>query len=315
MRDQSQRLVAAMDIGSNSVRLLLAKVEPGGQPVTLHKQAVITRISEGMTRSGYLSEEAMLRTLDAITVLQEKAHQMQAQALYCFGTAALREAGNRDVFLQRVKQSTGLDIDVLSADMEARVGFIGAQRRGAMGVIDIGGGSTELAVGADGQVAVALSLKMGAVRALERYPIGIGQPDALTLEAMNQWASHLLKQGAQGVLGAHRAMQGVVWCGMGGTITTLAAMCMRLQTFDSAKVQGYLLTYPAVERLYKRMTELTLERRRTLPGLQSERADIIIGGVTILIQFMRYMDIKELHVSQSDNLEGYLRYKLPEKKV
>jgi exopolyphosphatase / guanosine-5'-triphosphate,3'-diphosphate pyrophosphatase len=308
MENQTRR-VAAIDVGSNSVRLMIAEIGLGGAIGQVMKELVMTRIYEGSMHTGKLSDVAVERTLAAINILKEKARQAGAAPLYCFATAAVREAKNRDEFLARALKETSMEIEVLDEEAEGRVGFIGTQETGPRGALDIGGGSTEIAVGIDQAVHCSISLKLGAVRALEKYPLG-NTADAFTLEAMRQWAATILHRDGSEAREASRSLTGVRWAGIGGTITTLAAMELKLAKYDSKRVQGYSLTRPSVEKMLARLAQMPLEKRRQMTGLQPERADIIIGGVVILLEFMLYMGVEQLFVSDKDNLEGYLAYKL-----
>ena len=304
--------VAAIDVGSNSVRLMIGELSEQGTLKCIRKELVTARIYEGLARSGKLSDMAMDRALSAISILRDKARDAGAGALYCFATAAVREARNREDFVARARKETGMDVDVLSEEDEARVGFVGTMELGPRGALDIGGGSTEIAVGLDSDVRYGVSFKLGAVRALEKYPLG-DVADGLTLEAMRQWiAGVLAREGAAAREAAGQLNVGH-WTGIGGTITTLAAMDLKLAKYDSARVQGHAITRDAVEKILAKLATTPLEKRRQIPGLQPERADIIIGGVSIVLEFMVFMGVDRLYVSDRDNLEGYLLYKLNER--
>lgn len=308
MENQPRR-VAAIDVGSNSVRLMIADLGENGAIGPAKKELVMTRIYEGSARTGKLSDVAIERTLAAINILKDKAREAHASSLFCFATAAVREAKNRDEFLAKALKETSMNIEVLDEEAEARVGFIGTQELGPRGALDIGGGSTEIAVGMDQTVHCSISMKLGAVRALEKYPLG-DTADALTLEAMRQWAACVLSRDGGEAREAARSLPGMRWAGIGGTITTLAAMELRLTRYDSVRVQGHELTRISVEKMLARLAQTPLEKRRQMTGLQPERADIIIGGVAILAEFMLYMGVEHIFVSDRDNLEGYLAYKL-----
>ena len=309
--DNPTRRLSALDIGSNSVRLMIAELSADGTLTPLRKELVTTRIYEGLARTGKLSAVAVDRTLAAINILKDKAREAGADSLYCFATAAVREARNRDEFLQRALKETSMTIEVLSEEAEARLGFLGTMEKGPRGALDIGGGSTEIALGRDSDVVYTVSMKLGAVRALEKYPLG-DIADPLTLEAMRQWAACVFARDGAAARESAQAMQVGNFCGIGGTITTLAAMDLKLAKYDSAKVQGYPLTRAAVEKTLSKLAAMPLEKRQQIAGLMPERADIIIGGVVILLEFMLYMGIDQISVSDRDNLEGYLTYKLNE---
>ncbi len=310
MENQARRL-AAMDIGSNSVRLMIAELSADGTLMPLRKELVTTRIYEGLARTGKLSAVAVDRTLAAINILKDKAREAGADSLYCFATAAVREAKNRDEFLQRVFKETSMAVEVLSEEAEARLGFVGIMEKGPRGALDIGGGSAEIALGQDLDVNYAVSLKLGAVRALEKYPLG-DIADPLTLEAMRQWAACVFARDGAAAREAAQRMGVSNFSGIGGTITTLAAMDLKLSKYDSSRVQGHVLTRAAVEKTLQKLASLPLEKRQQLPGLMPERADIIIGGVVILLEFLLFMGIDQITVSDRDNLEGFLTYKLNE---
>lgn len=305
--DSMKRRMAAIDVGSNSVRLMIAEIGDNNAIEPIKKELVTTRIYEGLARTGKLSTVAVDRTLAAINILKDKARQAGAASLYCFATAALREAKNRDDFLARAFKETGMAIDVLSEDEEAHVGFIGTQEQGPRGALDIGGGSTEIAIGVGHDVHCSVSMKLGAVRALEKYPLG-DIADGLTLEAMRQWVSNVFHTECTSARECAAKLNNIRWTGIGGTITTVAAMDLKLPKYDSARVQGHELTRVSVEKTLTRLAQTPLEKRRLIPGLQPERADIIVGGVAILLEFMSFMGVEQIVVSDRDNLEGYLAY-------
>lgn len=297
--------MAVMDIGSNSVRLLVADVQPGGVLHPLLKRLNTTRIAEGMGRTGFLSEEAMERTLDAVAEYRQTAREMGASQLYAFATAAVREARNRDEFILAVHRRTSLLIHVLSEEEEAGAGFAGADIGGAYGVIDIGGGSTELAVGRARIPRASASMKIGAVRLAERYPLG-DVADPLGMEAMAQTVRGAVEREAEPIRVGMADAGDLQWVGLGGTITTLAAMDLRMVRYDGERVQGHELVAELVARWQRRLSVMTGAERRAVPGLAPERADIILAGIVILRVFMESFSLASIRVSDRDNLEGYL---------
>ncbi|MDD4796205.1 MAG: Ppx/GppA phosphatase family protein [Eubacteriales bacterium] len=306
---ENPKRYAVIDIGSNSARLLVCDVGPDGALTAVAKKLATTRLSEGLVGTGTLGDAAMERTLASLEALLREAEAAQAGQVFVFATAAVREAANRDTFIRMVHQKTAVLIDVLPGDIEAAIGFWGTLHSGARATIDIGGASTEIALGTGAELGFYASVKMGAVRALEKYPLG-DIADALSLQAMQQWAYHILLSEAPHLPEQVRQLSPAVVSGVGGPITTLAAMDLKLEAYDPARIQGHVLTYNTVDRLINRLCELPLEKRRKLPGLPADRADIIIGGAVILQQVMRALDIHQITVSDRDNLEGYLRRKL-----
>lgn len=295
---------AVIDIGSNSVRLLVADcTETNLAPI--FKAISTTRLSEGLAVSGSLSQNAVERTVNAVYEFNIKAIEMGAQNVWCFATAAVRNAVNSEDFLETVREKVLLDVDVLSKKREAQMGFIGAGGQGMRGILDIGGGSTEIAVG-DGSKIHKCSMNLGAVAALDMYPLG-DVADELTLEAMHQWAINIMSKEAAGVL---LQSPEVDFVGIGGTITTLAAMELKLAKYDPGRVQGKRLSHRMVEKWYKTLISMPLAARKTIIGIEPQRADIIIGGVVILLTFMELFSLKEIKVSDSGILEGYMKDKM-----
>lgn len=301
--------VAAIDIGSNSVRMLVCDVLEEGRLLPVRKEIQTTRIAQGLAATGCLQEEAMERTCVGVEQMVRKAQEEGAGRIMAYATSAVRDAENRDDFIRLVHKRTTCLIDVLSEAQEAQAGFAGVTATGPRAVLDIGGASSEIAIGVDTMPSTAISVRLGAVRAMERYPLG-DVADALSLEAMEQWAQHTLEKGASEVREQLGAMGQVTWYGVGGTITTLAAMEQYMRVYDGEKISGFQLLDVMVERWLAKLAQATLEQRQAIIGLPENRADIILGGVVILREILRFMGTGSLIVSDSDNLEGYLRMRL-----
>lgn len=297
---------AVIDIGSNSVRLLVADCT-NGHVSGIYKGLSTTRLFNGMTKTGELSDAAMENSLNAVYDFNIKAIELGAQEIWCFATAAVRNASNAQVFVELIKQKTLLDVEILSKDREAQMGFVGVGGQGVRGILDIGGGSTEIAVGDDKSIH-RCSMDLGAVSALEMYPLG-NVADELTLEAMQQWTMNVMASKASDVL-LHS--EDVDFVGIGGTITTLAALELQMSKYDPMRIQGKRLTLRIIEKWYNELIRMPLSARKTLIGLNPERADIIIGGIVILQTFMNLFSLKEIRVSDLGNMEGYLKVKLQE---
>lgn len=304
----SDRL-AAIDIGTNSVRLLVAQVDASGELIPLYKHVTTTRIGEGVSATGQLQEQAMDRTIDAVEAFKEKAGEMGARRVLCFATAAVRESSNKDEFIRHTHRRTQLLVDVLPGEMEAQVSFAGVPGRGPRLTVDIGGGSTDIALGFDDTPLSTVSLRLGAVRASELYPLG-DIADPLTLTAMEQWAGNVMRQEMAPLAEMAQKVRGLTCYGVGGTCTSLAAMDQRLEVYDPQKVHGYVLTRQRVKQMVETLCGMTLEERKRVPGLSPKRADIIIGGSVILKAFMERLPTEGITVSERDNLEGYMLYRI-----
>lgn len=282
-------IVAAVDVGSNSVRLLVADVDDQGKVVPLHAELKTTRLGHGITE-GRLLPGAMEKTLAVLEQYISRAGELGAQKIILAATSAVRDAANREEFIQSVRTATGRSLRVLSGEDEARLSYVGVM--GGLNnvqnavVVDIGGGSTEFTWPRDGHV-VCISVNAGAVRMTEGG-YGNGQIRRVIEEA---------------VLAVRRDGFGEV-VGVGGTVTTMAAMAMGLRVYDPLRVHGFRLARETVLLLDQQLHELTLEERKVLPGLQPERADIIPAGARILNWVLQGLGAGSVMVSEADILYG-----------
>lgn len=292
---------AAIDIGTNSVRLLVADCQPG-RIVPLVKEIRTTRLGQGVHHSGCLQPDAMERTLEAIGALAAIAEQRQADEVIAVATSAVRDAANGPEFIQLCRAKTGVTVQILSGTEEARLSFNGALQGRTAGsrqlVIDIGGGSTELAFGKDKELQYVYSLNVGAVRLKDIFPA-----DANGVVTNISEIRHY-------VTAASEALPPLVLpdyvTGVGGTITSLGAIAQQLTAYDSEKVHGYYLDAASVNRLLTTLAVLPLAERKKTAGLQPERADIIVYGIAILAAILDELGSNGLTVSELDILEGIL---------
>lgn len=294
--------MAAIGIGSNSVRLLVADAAANGTITPVLRDRCGTRLFAGL-EGGYLTEDSMEVSASASRELERKAREAGAGKIYIFATSAVRDARNGEVFAERVRSMTGLQLDICTGEQEALLSYAGAAKPGLCGMIDIGGGSTELTVGLDGEAMAAVSLQMGAVRLWRLRRIANREDFYAVIEA----AQAILRAGAQPVL---RCVRPDVWVGVGGTFTTLAAMDRGITSFDRALVEGHALTREVVLSWGERLAPMGVEERKQMPGLQPQRADIVVHGIAVLAACMEKLAIEAILVSDHGNLDGYLRRKI-----
>lgn len=280
--------IAVIDIGSNSVRLMLCA--NGKEEQYLQT----TRLGQGVAERK-LQTEPLLRTVKAIEVFAEMAREAGCETIYAFATSAVRDAKNREVLLSLVRESCGLQIDVIAGEVEAQLAYMGAAQGKRACVIDIGGASTELVSG-DGVVEKAVSLQVGAVRLKDRC----GQ-DRAAAEAFLQELYAPQKE-------AFSAYEDAPFLGIGGTVTTLAAMQRKMTEYDAAKINSEVLTQEQIRAWVDLLWDMPVEKR-VFPGLKPTRADIIAHGALILERFMAVFGRDSIVVSTGDNLHGYLRWK------
>jgi exopolyphosphatase/guanosine-5'-triphosphate,3'-diphosphate pyrophosphatase len=281
-----------MDVGSNSVKLLLADRDEAGE-FTLHREFVqITRLGEGM-HACRLREAAMRRTIEKLQEFLATCQNSGVEGLAVVGTAALREAANGDEFVERA-HDVGVPLERISGIEEARLSYLAVRLDShwrsypLITVIDIGGGSTEIVRGG-GDVAERRSIKLGAVRLTERA-LHSNPPTIHEIAEASQLAGTLLEE-VLPVTGAGIAV------GVGGTFTNLAAVKLGLPGRDPEQIHGMRLTIDDIEKMAERFAGLTTEQRQAIPGIDPGRADIILAGSIILIQTLNRLGLEVCDVS------------------
>ncbi len=281
---------AVIDVGSNSVRLLL---ESDGK--TLYKGLNTTRLGEGLALSGKLSPVAMERTANAVRGFWEQSQKEGAHSVMVFATAAVRSATNGKDFVALVKQKTGLTVDVLSGEREAEIGLLGALEGKDGGILDVGGGSSELTLRINGKRAYSYSLDIGAVRIYDicgRKKEGV---DRLLVGKLTPFLE------AKPLLNKDSKIYAI-----GGTATSLAALKLRLKSYDGNAVQDCELDVTTLESLVDEIFNTTPEEITKNSCIPIERAEILGGGGMVILKTMKLLDINKSSVSEKDNLEGYL---------
>jgi exopolyphosphatase/guanosine-5'-triphosphate,3'-diphosphate pyrophosphatase len=299
--------VAVVDIGTNSTRLLLARMADGRVTDELVRRSVVTRLGGGVDAGGRLSEEGMdrvLATLEEYRRLIEKAGG--AETAVAVLTSAVRDAANGARFAELVGTRFGLSPHVLSGDEEARMTFLGATSERDAGeqtptlVIDIGGGSTETVIGRPGhEPDFHVSNQTGVVRQTERH-IAHDPPRAAELEALAADVREVL-------VGAvprerRRAVRQAI--AVAGTATSLAAIAQSLDPYDASRVHGFALTRAECERMLRELAAIPLAQRREVKGLHPDRAPTIVAGVVILLEVLALFGLDNVEVSEHDILRG-----------
>ncbi len=302
---------ATIDLGTNTVRLLVADVEPGARVwrVVVAEQRV-TRLGQGQAATGSLAEAAAARTATVVGEYVARARQAGAERLAIVATGAVRESANGREFAARLEHMTGERVRIVSGDEEAALtlaGVLAGPHGGSAEVettlvFDVGGGSTEYIL-ARGHTAVAgVSLRLGVVDLAERYPF----PDPVDwprYEVMYAEIDERLRAELPETLRAARADRLV---GTAGTVTTLAALDLDLRAYDPARVQGHGLSRAGVERLLARLGALTVAERARLPCLEPGRADLIVAGTAIVLATLELSGTDRLVVSDWGLREGIL---------
>jgi len=293
--------VAAIDCGTNTIRLLVLRRDGAGA-VELDRRLEFVRLGQGVDATGRFAEDALERTFSAIDDFADRIRSAGAQRVRFVATSAARDVSNRDVFADGIRSRLGVAPEVISGDEEASLAFAGATRglRGLdqpMLVMDIGGGSTELVLGDHGGVVFARSLDIGSVRVTERC----WHADPPTADDI-----------AMATLTIDDALDELAldwdtvstWVGVAGTCTSLAAIDLGLATYDRNRVHGAAVSLPRLQALAERLRTTPLEQVRTIPSLHPKRADVIGAGALIADRVSRRLPVAALHVSESDLLDG-----------
>ena len=294
--------VAAIDCGTNSIRLLVADVE-GRTKRDLARELRVVRLGEGVDRSGVLSGEALERTRLALADYASTARDLGAEAVRMVATSATRDAGNRAVFVQMVRQTLGVPPEVISGDEEAALSFDGATRDRDVGegpflVLDIGGGSTEFVLGG-ASVEAARSVDVGCVRLTERH-LNDDPPTAAQIAGAEADVEAALVQVGE-VVPVDRARLAI---GVAGTVTTVAAVALDLPSYDPERIHGTVLSAAQVREVAGRLLAMTRAERAALPVMHPGRVDVIGAGALVLRTLLDRLDLAEIAVSEADILDG-----------
>ncbi len=298
---------AAIDMGTNTFRLLIAEIKDGPFLKTIYSENRIVRLGKGFAERKIIRPEALERALAALCAFQKVIDKKTVSALIVTGTSAVRNAENRESFLNTIKEKCGFEVEVLSGKEEARLTLLGVSlifqetesENESTVIIDIGGGSTELIRTQKAQPPFFVSLDLGAVTLSEKY-LQSDPPTSNELHRLkNAVADCLIKIAPH--FPAHCRFAGTA-----GTVTTLAAIDQLMTHYDANKINRYQLSKSRIAQILENLCALPKEKRRHLPGLEKGRADIIIAGTVMLLAVMNCFSYDLLHVSDYGLREGVL---------
>jgi exopolyphosphatase/guanosine-5'-triphosphate,3'-diphosphate pyrophosphatase len=299
--------VAAIDVGTNSTRLLVAEEQAGGFR-SLDRRMTITRLGQGVDRTRRLNPRAVRRTISTIADYVATCGEYGVATLRVTGTSAVRDATNRDEFMAAVRTLTGKEPELLSGEEEARITFLGAVsdliQVGPTLVVDIGGGSTELILG-ESEPSTLISLDIGCVRLFEKH-LHSDPPAPHELDAMRAEVEAQLRGAATRL----RVPAGTRLVGVAGTVTQLATLKAGTPVYDPDITHHAVLSHGDVRSLARRLESLNYEQRARIKGLDPGRVDVIVAGAEILLKVMEAFDAAEVLVSEKDILDGLVLYLL-----
>ena len=299
---------ALVDIGTNSVRMIILK-EDDTDCIYALKRMQTTRIGQGVDQSRNISEEGMARTLEALKVYAEIAEEENVDSIYAIATSAVRDAKNRDVFLDAVKKEVGIEVAMISGEEEARLGFLGVtkgletsgivHKDDYILVVDIGGGSTEFIVGKNGEIEYSASLDIGAVRMSDKFV----DSDPMSLTDQDKMADYIRLE-VKKVISIIREYNIEVVIGIGGTITTAGSIALEMEEYVRTRIHNYFVPLEDIHQINRELLKKTVEERKSTKGLQPARADIIPAGFMILQLILLSLEKDGVVISEYDNLEG-----------
>jgi exopolyphosphatase/guanosine-5'-triphosphate,3'-diphosphate pyrophosphatase len=297
--------VAAVDLGTNSTRLLVADVE-NGRLDEVSRRLTITRLGEGVDERRRLLPVPIARVRNCLAEYRRELESLGAERTLCIATSSVRDAENGEAFLGEVEWSYGFATRLLSGEEEAAMMIRGVTSGrppldGVL-VVDIGGGSTELVLAETGDVAFSTSLDVGCVRITERF-LGSDPPSRPELAAAGAYVRSLLPE-----LAATAAI------GVAGTVTTLATLDLGDSEYDPERTHGHRMPLASVEEQLERLAAMTTDERVGVPGIEPGRASVIVAGIVVLREVMRAYGLEEIEVSERDVLHGaaFAAAELPE---
>lgn len=299
--------LASIDLGTNTIRLLVVEVAEGRRWRPVVQTQTVARLGEGLHASGRLSEAAMERAITTVSKFSDLARALGARQALIVGTSAVREAANGPAFLDRLRRATRQEVRVVPGEEEGRLTLLGVLHglpalSGSLLLFDIGGGSTEFILAKDRELVRARSLALGVVPLAERYKTAEPVSRDSYAELDREVRAHLVRE-LHDLCTGHRPDQLV---GTAGTVTTLAALDQALPEYDSEKIHGYRLSRDRIEELLATLGALPAAARATLPCLEPGRADVIIPGIAICLATMDSWGFDSLLVSEFALREGIL---------
>lgn len=299
---QGKNIKGIIDIGTNSCRLFIAELENTSEGKKIKRELVknveIVKLGEGVNKTHNLNPNAIKRTLDCLKKYKEKASSYGVENIRAFATSAVRDAENREVFLQEVLK-LGIKIECISGKTEATLNFLGNSLvfKDRILVVDIGGGSTEFTLGKDKSLDFIQSINIGAVRATEKF-FSDNDYSEEKLEKCKAWIRKNLE------ILKTRKDRDFKLIGVAGTATTQISVRDKMEIYDSSKVHMATLTLNELKENLSLFLSKNFEERKNIIGLEEKRADVIIAGTLILLTILEELNQNKIIISESDNLSG-----------
>jgi exopolyphosphatase / guanosine-5'-triphosphate,3'-diphosphate pyrophosphatase len=303
--------LAAIDIGTNSTRLLISSHE-NGEIKTLIREMNITRIGKGIKETGNISEKQGLITLKTLKKYKVLIDKFKVKKYLAVGTSALRRSVNSCEFINKVFKETDIKLEIISGIEEAEFSFFGSVKSLNLHlniempqrilVVDIGGGSSEFILGdKDNNITLIKSIDIGSVRAAEDY-LQSDPPSKNERMILNR----TIEKKVEEALSDFKKYNDFIILGLAGTISTLASISLNLKKYDMERINYIKLDIKKIKNIFKNLYKLSLEERKKVIGLDPKRADVILGGIAIVIKVLEYFKKDSMIVSENDILDGII---------
>ncbi len=300
---------AVIDLGSNSIRMLIFRRNKEGKLFQVVRSLRYTNLVKDVTSTGELSENSIKRNIEAFREFQKIAQDYDVHHVYIYATSAMREAKNSQVLINEVKECFGLDVHIISGETEAEYGFYGVSQcfTGPILIFDIGGGSTELIYG-DKEIKNKVSLELGCVRSTENF---LKDQNHITQEEIKRLENYSFKL-INNSLKSFDLPSEFRLVGIGGTITTLASIVKELPIYDSDKIHKTIISYDQIRNCLNKFISTNIEERKKIVGLPDKRVEYITAGTVIALTILKAARKTSCTICDFDNLEGaaYLKFML-----
>lgn len=296
--------IAAIDCGTNSIRLLISKVEKDGSLSEITRRMIIVRLGEGVDATGKFSEAALARVFAACDEYAQLIKTYEVEYIRFIATSATRDVSNREEFVDGVRERLNCELEVISGDTEAELSFAGAIEElaqyltGPFLVLDIGGGSTEFVLGTS-KPEFSKSVNIGCVRMTERH-LNQDPPSADAIENAIKDIDAAIELAAKTV----PLDKAVTVIGLAGSVTTVAAMALGLDKYDRNAIHACVISSDSVARCAERLLQMTREQRAALPYMHPGRVDVIGAGALVLDRIVKKLNVESIVVSEHDILDG-----------
>ena len=304
--------VSAIEIGTNSTKFIIAQLNENGAVEVITRTSTVNRLSSGMYPENSLKPEAIEKGIEIIGNMINESNAQGAQLVSIFSTSVLRDAGNKEAFIGRIKELFGIDINVISGEEEAQLAYMACRevvddKSQKFSVIDIGGGSTEIIIGNGTDIEQKISLDVGAVRLTEMFV----SHDPVEDSEIEQMTAYIEKQ-----INERESLDlsGLQLVGTGGTIKTLGTLFYQKDHSKEKTINGKVIKKYEIELLFSMLKLLNIDSKKKLIGLNPKRADVITSGIRILLSVMDKFRLEEIKISSQGVLEGFIAQYLQTKR-